>query len=91
MKPITRAKKKGPCPYCADGWHVGLDITEKQAKAMRRREAMKNMKRIGWVGMDAGPRFGVRLYLTKQAVSDLYDKAIPVYIDPKDLRAKKKG
>ena len=52
---------------------------------------MKNMKRIGWVGHINGR---LRDIIRPSKRLDLwlgYYKPIPVYIDPKDLRAKKPG
>lgn len=61
---------------------------------------MKNMKRIGWVSIIKawGPGQIIRFDMIREKRSDFHFvtlkkqvKLIPVYIDPKDLRAKKRG
>ena len=49
---------------------------------------MKNMKRIGWVGHGRGD-LSRWIWPTKKRVLESWDKAVKVYIDPKDLRGKK--
>ena len=49
---------------------------------------MKNMKRIGWVGQGAF-MLGNTIYHARKESERVWGKAIPVYIDPKDLRGKK--
>ena len=51
---------------------------------------MKNMKRIGWVGY-SGNKFSKWLRPTRKKVLVIWGKAVPCYIDPKDLRGKKGG